>query len=235
MKKKIISIVVAASVLMTGVVSAASVWGSYKGNDIIRITSNGTALRTTDVPAISYNGRTMVPINMLKDIGISYSWDQSTKTVDVISNTSPTTSNITKENTSRANMYKYMEDLGENLNSLLNTYRFESITSSAGGNLSGYGTNGLSQNISDYNTFINRQDVLSYGNESYANIALDNYYKAIDEIKLMDSLINTYSFKTNSSASNNFQTHLTLASNYINGGINQSSQGFIKWIYESGK
>ncbi|SDN28392.1 Copper amine oxidase N-terminal domain-containing protein [Paenibacillus jilunlii] len=234
-KKKIIGIVVAASLALTGVVSAASMWGTYKGNEIIRITSNGSALKQSDVPAISYNGRTMVPINMLKDIGIVYTWNQSTKTVDVMSNITPSTSMTTKENITKANMYKYMEDLGENLNSLLNTYRFDSITSSVGGNISGSSTTGLSQNINDYNTFLNRQDVVSYSNESYANKALDDYYKAIDEIKIMESLINTNSFKTNSSASNNFQTHLTLASNYINDGIYQSSQGFMKWIYESGK
>jgi hypothetical protein len=87
-KKKIIGITVAASLLITGVVSATSMWGTYKGNDIIRITSNGAPLKSADVPAISYNGRTMIPINMLGQVGLQYSWDQKNKTVDVNSNNS---------------------------------------------------------------------------------------------------------------------------------------------------
>ncbi|AIQ34195.1 hypothetical protein R50345_05845 [Paenibacillus sp. FSL R5-0345] len=101
MKKKIIAIAVTASLLMTGVVSAASMWGTYKGNDIIRITSNGVALKTNDVPAISYNGRTMIPINMLGQIGLGYNWDQDNKTVDV---KSPVVVNEPAQSTTTQNM-----------------------------------------------------------------------------------------------------------------------------------
>lgn len=96
MKKKIIGIAVVASILMTGVVSAASMWGTYKGNEIIRITSNGTTLKTTDVPAISYNSRTMIPINMLSDIGLRYTWDQKNKTVDVSGTGSASSEQVSK-------------------------------------------------------------------------------------------------------------------------------------------
>lgn len=58
--------------------------GTYKGNDVVRITSIGVTLKTTDVPAISYNGRTMIPISMLSQVGLGYTWDQKNKTVDVV-------------------------------------------------------------------------------------------------------------------------------------------------------
>ncbi|MEK4488301.1 stalk domain-containing protein [Paenibacillus sp. FSL L8-0493] len=96
MKKNIIGLTVVASLMLTGVVSAANMWGSYKGNEIIRITSNGTTLKTTDVPAISYNGRTMIPINMLSDIGLSYTWDQKNKTVDVSGTGSASSEKVSK-------------------------------------------------------------------------------------------------------------------------------------------
>lgn len=60
--------------------------GTYKGNQIIRITSNGIPLKTPDVPSISYNGRTMIPISMLGQLGIGYTWGAKNQTVDVTSN-----------------------------------------------------------------------------------------------------------------------------------------------------
>ena len=82
MKKKIMSII-AVSMIFGSVVSAAGIWGTYKGNQVIRITSNGNTLKTSDVPAISYNGRTMIPISMLSQIGLNYKWDQKNQTVNV--------------------------------------------------------------------------------------------------------------------------------------------------------
>ncbi|WP_373293850.1 hypothetical protein [Paenibacillus albidus] len=35
------------------------------------------------MPAISYNGRTMIPISMLSQVGVGYAWDQKKKTVDI--------------------------------------------------------------------------------------------------------------------------------------------------------
>ncbi|REE70682.1 copper amine oxidase-like protein [Paenibacillus taihuensis] len=83
MRKKIIGLTVIGVIALSGVVSAASLWGTYKGNDIIRLTVDGTPVKVSDVPAISYNGRTMLPINLLKNAGITYTWNQSTKTVDI--------------------------------------------------------------------------------------------------------------------------------------------------------
>ncbi|MFC3797939.1 stalk domain-containing protein [Cohnella sp. GCM10012308] len=82
MKKKI-AIIVAASMLFGGVVSAASMWGTYKGNPIIRLTVNGSPIKTGDVPAISYNGRTMIPVNLLQQAGVTYTFDSKNQTVDI--------------------------------------------------------------------------------------------------------------------------------------------------------
>lgn len=83
MKKKI-GLLVAAGLLVMGTVSAASLWGTYKGNEIIRITVNGAETKVTDVPAITYQGRTMVPVYLLKSAGLDYAWDDKTKTVNII-------------------------------------------------------------------------------------------------------------------------------------------------------
>ncbi len=70
--------------LFAGVVSASSMWGTYKGNQIIKVKDmNGNELVVQDVPAISYQGRTMVPISMLKQLGVQVEWVGKTQTVYV--------------------------------------------------------------------------------------------------------------------------------------------------------
>lgn len=82
MKKKVMLLSIALMLVLTGVVSAASIWGKYKGYDIIRITVDGKEVKT-DVPAFVFNNRTMVPVYLLKEAGISYSADGKTQTVDI--------------------------------------------------------------------------------------------------------------------------------------------------------
>lgn len=85
MKKKVIALTIAGVVALSGVVSAASIWGTYKGNPIVRLTVDGRPIlvNKNEVPAISYQNRTMIPINLLKNAGVNYTWDQKTKTVDI--------------------------------------------------------------------------------------------------------------------------------------------------------
>ncbi|MNW52750.1 hypothetical protein D3C74_302820 [compost metagenome] len=98
MKKRIIIIAMIGSMIFGGVVSAAttSLWGKYKGNDIVRVQYNGKTVTYSDVPAISYNGRVMIPVTMLGSVGVSYVWDQTNKTIQL---SSYTPSNYTPTNT----------------------------------------------------------------------------------------------------------------------------------------
>ncbi|MGG3471420.1 stalk domain-containing protein [Neobacillus pocheonensis] len=82
MKKKILALT-AALMLFAGVVSASSINGDYKGNPIVKVTSNGKQLETDEVPAMIYDGHTVVPISLLRQLGASVSWDQDTYSVDV--------------------------------------------------------------------------------------------------------------------------------------------------------
>lgn len=82
-KAKIMLFTVIAAFGVSGIVSAAGVWGTYKGNDIVRLTVNGTPVKVTDVPAINYQSRTMVPIYLLQQAGVGYTWDNKSKTVNV--------------------------------------------------------------------------------------------------------------------------------------------------------
>jgi hypothetical protein len=82
-KKKIIGLTLAGLLAVGGIAGAASMWGKYKGNTIIRLTVGGEPVKVADVPAVSYLGRTMIPIYLLQQAGVEYKWDQRTQTVDI--------------------------------------------------------------------------------------------------------------------------------------------------------
>jgi hypothetical protein len=84
MNKKI-SIILFSSLLFCSVVSATSLWGTYKGNSIVKITKNGNPIKISDVPAMSYNGRTMIPIYLLKQFGLNFQYDAKQQTINVTS------------------------------------------------------------------------------------------------------------------------------------------------------
>jgi hypothetical protein len=80
--KKIILVGIMFMMFM-GIVSASSKNGEYKGDSIIKVLSNGIELQSTDVPAVLHDGRTLVPLYMLKQIGIELTWDLEKYSVEV--------------------------------------------------------------------------------------------------------------------------------------------------------
>jgi hypothetical protein len=85
--KKIIAMS-AFMMLLAGTVSASSINGTYKGNPIVKVTSNGTPLQVDEVPAQIVDGHTLVPISLLRQVGASVAWDGNTYSVDVQLNAS---------------------------------------------------------------------------------------------------------------------------------------------------
>jgi hypothetical protein len=216
MKKKIIGIAVAASLMLTGVVSAASVWGTYKGNDIIRITSNGAAIKATDVPAINYNGRTMIPINMLGQLGIPYTWNQSNKTVDVQIKTD--SSESIKNFVAYADYFNTLEALGNSLSGLSDKYFTAARAIVDDSKDSAYldTVNGLLNTFIDlYNSTVN---LASDFPDSEVNNILLNYYNSIEYYKKMDSALYDFKNSRNSASMDLFGTNNSL-------GLDSSKKG----------
>lgn len=83
MKK--IGLVIIMIVLLATVANAASMWGTYKDKPIIRITVDSVPIKVLDAPAVLMDDRTMIPIYLLKEAGIKYSWDQKNQTVNIVS------------------------------------------------------------------------------------------------------------------------------------------------------
>jgi hypothetical protein len=82
MKKKVLALT-AALMLFAGVASGSSINGEYKGNPIIKIKSNGKQVADTAVPAMLYEDTTMIPIAMLRQLGVTVAWNTSEYSVDV--------------------------------------------------------------------------------------------------------------------------------------------------------
>lgn len=84
MKKKVILLAVALMLVATGVVSAAANWGKFEGYNIVKLVINGKEVTPKDTPPVILKGRTMVPLNLLEQAGLSATWNKDTYTVDVV-------------------------------------------------------------------------------------------------------------------------------------------------------
>ncbi|WP_054955281.1 stalk domain-containing protein [Paenibacillus dakarensis] len=190
MKRKVLIATISLSVLFVGVVSAASLWGTYKGNNIIRVTSEGKQLRVGDVPAISYNGRTMIPINMLNQIGVSYTWDSKNQTVDVNTQNVTTILN-TKNYIIAADIFKSLEDVGEELRIVSQVFDHTVTAQAADIPLRDDFTKRLNNAINSYNSMVDNATVKMYGlTVPEINTILNQYNESINDLKANLAVVN---------------------------------------------
>lgn len=113
MKKLALSLLFFA--LPIGIAGAASVNGEYEGNPIVNVQSNGQSLKAEEVPAVIYNGRTVVPIAMLRQLGAAVTWDAKTYSVNVTLPSSPAASAgqsdpAEQERALLSNAYQWLKD-----------------------------------------------------------------------------------------------------------------------------
>ena len=86
MKRKLILAFVVVLSFTGGAVSyaaAKAVNGLYDGFPIVKVFSGGKELVPSGVPAIVHKGTTLVPIALLRQLGVDVKWDQATYSVDV--------------------------------------------------------------------------------------------------------------------------------------------------------
>jgi hypothetical protein len=83
MKKRKVIVSMFAFFCLAGVVHAASLHGDYKGAPIVKVIFGGEELQTEDVPATIQDGRTVVPLYLLKQTGATVTWDAEKYTVDL--------------------------------------------------------------------------------------------------------------------------------------------------------
>lgn len=80
--KKILFIALGLFIFSAGMVTAATA-NQWKGFDIVKIFSGGKELKATDTPAVIIQGRSYVPLYMLREAGLTVSYNSSTKAVNV--------------------------------------------------------------------------------------------------------------------------------------------------------
>lgn len=85
--------------LLAGTVSASTINGTYKGNPIVKVTSNGKPLQVDEVPAQIVDGHTLVPISLLRQVGASVEWDAKTYSVDVQVDAGKSSANVIQVDT----------------------------------------------------------------------------------------------------------------------------------------
>lgn len=227
-KKKVIILSTVLMLAAASVVSAASFWGKYKGFDIIRLTVDGKTVKANGTPALSLDGRTMVPINMLKDAGVNYSWDQETKTVAIkkqqqnnVTDDGVHEGHITyvKDLNKAMDLMKQLEDLGVKLQDLSDklSFGYHGIADLENRKSLDTARRSLDDAISEYNRINNLHKILTnyfYSsdniNVSAAGTIINKYYSSIEYYKKSLDGLEGY-WITNSVES--FNTYLNNSSN----------------------
>jgi len=82
MRKVVVSVVVV-FLLFGSIVYAAANHGKFEGYNIVKMKSDGKELAVEDTPAINFKGRTMIPIYMLRQLGVEVTWNADEYSVDV--------------------------------------------------------------------------------------------------------------------------------------------------------
>lgn len=244
--KKIIVSAVFIFMVLSGVVSGSSINGEYKGNPIVKLKSNGKVLPVEDTPPIIYDGRTLVPIYMLKELGADVQWDAETYSVDVkLNKTSDENEDgVTEDDivlmkllSKITEQYRIIHSTGEIIKSvgqILSEAYFDieyrdKIDKLTAANMR------LNQAIDFYNQLINNNEIIieeaSKRNIDITKIRtiMDQYNKAIDYYKRSYAGLDKFSY---SKENNDFYIYLDnskYASESVGIGISSAMDSYYKF------
>lgn len=203
--KKILFCLLCALLLAGGTVFAASVNGDYKGYPVVNVVVDGKKVES-DVPAISLDGRTMVPVRFVSDaLGADVAWDQKTYTVSIKkpiaqSNTKATVKEIAKKATDYKG-YAVTLEYTEELSSLKINQR---IVEDIGENVSN------SINLAALARNLDVDEVAIYYDEN-GNLTSATYIKKHDILDFLnyklsiEEFVNKWEIVTNGTSGNTFQ------------------------------
>lgn len=246
--KKII-LVAAMFLLFSGVVSAASINGDYKGNPIVKLKSKGVLVDSGEVPAMIYDGKTLVPISALRNLGAEVTWDAKSYSVDVnfpnnqLNNQNKNDDIKTiKLYMKIANHYKRLALQGEMLHAIGESYStlFDAIQLNLPAkSFLDKSFNMLNDRINSYNDFIQKnEDMINEANLSGIDISnmrniLGNYNKSIDYYKLSYEGISSYYSNINDSNFSKYLDNKASADSLVNGSLLMSDNGYFDYYDKS--
>ncbi|SCW41648.1 hypothetical protein SAMN04487970_100668 [Paenibacillus tianmuensis] len=251
MKKKI-AVLSATLILMAGAVSASGLNGDYKGNPIVKVTSNGKPLETGEVPAMIYDGNTLVPISLLRQLEASVTWDGDAYQVDVKLPEPPATadkSEVTKQQSdvkklkqyaAAAELYLKLQTLGESLDSARTTIRLTADTMNAGkaeasslitnAKTSYYKANETLTNLTKETTDSVYDDFIKHGiDSSQIRSILTDYQESARHYQLALDYLDKYIRDKKASDYNEYLNNNGKADNSAKSAREKSSKGYAEW------
>lgn len=179
----------------------------------------------------------MIPISLLSQIGLRYSWDAKNQTVDIKTDPQPKelTSTI-KEMILTAIIYKGLQDLGEELLSVNNVYSTSMLGKVVGVSDKNNVNEWLNDAINNYNFYVNAPNVKKYGsmNPEINNI-LNKYNESINQLKqisaVFDMMESTPEYKPDAKMIDLYIKQSKLINESIYSGKNIAAQKYTDLMY----
>ncbi len=126
--KRIFFVTITLFLLVSSLASASSLNGVFEGNPIISVKTNGQDLKVEDVPAIIYKDRTMVPIYLLKQLGLDVAWNSNNYSVNLTlpqQSANPTKEElVVNDHLLLVDTYHILSDLDEAMWKFVNTFEY---------------------------------------------------------------------------------------------------------------
>lgn len=205
----------------------------------MKVKSNGTVLAVEDTPAIVYEGRTLVPIYMLKNLGASVNWNEDDYSVNVSINGSGNVDlNKLKLISRISHHYFRLIALCEILLSVNESYSlaFDAIqhnykpTDSLKNSL-----DRLNKSIDSYNSFLKpTSDLIAEAKNSGIDVSELNVYinslnQSIDYLKDSYNGINSYYSSQNDTNFNKYLENRKKSDSLIDDVRSKASDGYYKY------
>lgn len=251
MKKKI-AVLSATLILIAGAVNASGLNRDYKGNPIVKVTSNGKPLEAGEVPAMIYDGNTLVPISLLRQLGASVTWDGDAYQVDVKLPEPPAAadkSEATKQQNDVKKLKKYAEaaelylklqTLGESLDSARTTIRLTADAMNASkaeassllsiAKTSYFKANETLTNLTKETTESVYDDFNKYGiDSSQMRFILSEYRESARHYQLALDYLDKYVRDKKASDNNEYLNSIGKADDYAKIAREKSSKGYAEW------
>ncbi|WP_010491047.1 stalk domain-containing protein [Paenibacillus elgii] len=255
MKKKI-AVLSATLLLIAGAVNASGLKGDYKGNPIVKVTSNGKPLEAGEVPAMIYDGNTLVPISLLRQLGASVTWDGDAYQVDVKLPEPPAAPPATvdkseatkqqndvkklKKYAEAAELYLKLQTLGESLDSARTTIRLTADAMNAGkveasslisiAKTSYFKANEMLTNLTKETTESVYDDFNRYGiDSSQMRFILSDYQESTRHYQLALDYLDKYVRDKKASDYNEYLNNIGKADDYAKIAKEKSSKGYVQW------
>jgi hypothetical protein len=205
MMRKVVVSVVVVFLLFGSVVYAAANHGKFEGYNIVKMKSDGKELVVEDTPAINFKGRTMVPIYMLRQLGVEVVWNAEEYSVDV---KIPSEGHYTKDDmdyikflVKTSDLYDSLESLGDTIKDLSQSYSlaFQGINFYNDTSQLQTAFNMLNQTINNYNKWVeivedhNKQFLVHGIKDNTLNEIMDKYWIALEYYKEADKHLFNFS------------------------------------------